>query len=605
MSARSEDVTDVDSIWAEMLAENKPARNTRSVSLVNFDAAIGTKKTTKKAKQFKLQGGYGSVGGSVELGDDKPAGGKKREQKAAVSGTAKQDATGQKERKPVLGSGGIASLMATTKSAIGAKKARETDFAWLQNYGVAATGSEDSSVKQGLEPQFEPIAENVPTDSADAFIAHLQRDINCLDSGNEVELKVRLRAVKKLELIFVKNHAELPSNILDVALEELTKPLLKRLQRDGSEKIREIATSVLRTLLEHAPKIDHSSLQFIVPILVSRLGSEDLDGVAHLPPVMRPNPEQRPVEIQKPVEESEEVRKQLALLIQAFATRISTQQVLGFIDELTGLLRALLMDSYAGVKMLGCETMTTFCYNHKDVLLHFTEPMGRSITSCLVHNHFRLRVAALQTLTAVLHCGTWKHNHEVVQHLVAWQDPNQVPIKSFYESHTTVNYFSSLTFDRHPAVRRFWFETLAFWLLRLPDHVDHEPHIFPYILSGLYDENEDIALETFWLLEACGAQYEIDNEKDLREKKQYGLDAEWTYKGKVIVPFPLQGRWRREIRKRTQPQGPDFQGVRAKQTRAIDLDEEDGTSPDKEDLVQLPQRDSTASTFRSDFQDPA
>lgn len=156
------------------------------------------------------------------------------------------------------------------------------------------------------------------------------------------------------------------------------------------------------------------------------------------------------------------------------------------------------MDPFSEVKQLGCEILQTFCYNHHDVLLHFTEPMGRSLTSCLVHNHFKLRISALQALTAVLHCGTWKHNHEVFQLLVAWQDPNSVPTKSFYEHVTTVNYFSSLTFDRHPAVRRFWFETLGYWLLRLPDHVDHEPHIFPYLLSGLYDENEHIALETFW-----------------------------------------------------------------------------------------------------------
>ena len=89
------------------------------------------------------------------------------------------------------------------------------------------------------------------------------------------------------------------------------------------------------------------------------------------------------------------------------------------------------------------------------------------------------------------------------------------------------------------------FETLAYWLLRVPDHVDHEPHIFPYILSGLFDENVDIALETFWLLEACGTAYEVENEKDLREKRQYGLDGDWTYKGLVQVPFPIQAKLRK------------------------------------------------------------
>lgn len=95
------------------------------------------------------------------------------------------------------------------------------------------------------------------------------------------------------------------------------------------------------------------------------------------------------------------------------------------------------------------------------------------------------------------------------------------------------------------------------------------------------------------LLEACGAQYEVDNEKDLREKKQYGLDAEWTYGGKNLVPFPLQGRWRDSVRKRTQAQGPDFKGERAEKTRALDLDEDglDGDGFGEDEVMELPQRE--------------
>lgn len=74
----------------------------------------------------------------------------------------------------------------------------------------------------------------------------------------------------------------------------------------------------------------------------------------------------------------------------------------------------------------------------------------------------------------------WKHNFEIFeahrreagpcrQVLMAWQDPNKVPIKAFYEGVTNVNYMSTLSFDRHPAVRRFWFETLAYWMLRCVD----------------------------------------------------------------------------------------------------------------------------------------
>ena len=44
-----------------------------------------------------------------------------------------------------------------------------------------------------------------------------------------------------------------------------------------------------------------AALPYIFPSLVARLGSEDLDGVAHLPEVMRPDPEQKPTELAQPV----------------------------------------------------------------------------------------------------------------------------------------------------------------------------------------------------------------------------------------------------------------------------------------------------------------
>eukprot|EP00392_Amoebophrya_sp_AT5.2_P007958 g7977.t1 len=554
---------DIDAIWAEMRAESTYKKPLPT----NLSSCQRDKhKEGDSNGLFKLQGGYGTAQ-SVGGGQQKKKGG-------TVTDFSWLQNYGIKQVAPPSSASSSSGVVKKTAASVGASSAAWTPITAASGIyggssfdpdGISTTDAENRSRRgEAAEDDpnslnFEPIAESVPLDSPEAFLAHFQRDLNILsdESTTNIDLKTRLRAVKKLELVVVKNVDALSSDILDCAQEELLKPLLKRIQRDSSEKIRELSAQILTKLVENAPNpLTSHGLNFVIPILVSRVGCEDLDGVAHLPPVMRPNPEQRPVEIQTPVEPSEEVRRTLAELIEGIVQRISTQQVLSFVDELTGLLRALCMDPFSEVKQLGCEILQTFCYNHHDVLLHFTEPMGRSLTSCLVHNHFKLRISALQALTAVLHCGTWKHNHEVFQLLVAWQDPNSVPTKSFYEHVTTVNYFSSLTFDRHPAVRRFWFETLG-------------------------------------LLEACGAQYEVDNEKDLREKKQYGLDAEWTYGGKNLVPFPLQGRWRDSVRKRTQAQGPDFKGERAEKTRALDLDEDglDGDGFGEDEVMELPQRD--------------
>lgn len=52
--------------------------------------------------------------------------------------------------------------------------------------------------------------------------------------------------------------------------------------------------------------------------------------------------------------------------------------------------------------------------------------------------------------------------------------------------------------------------------------MDLEPYIAPYLLTGLCDENEEIALEVFWLIERIGEAYEAEHEEDLRKTKQYG-----------------------------------------------------------------------------------
>lgn len=400
---------------------------------------------------------------------------------------------------------------------------------------------------------------DIPCETPETFLAYLQRDINCLAEDSAT---VRLQSLQKLERVLVKQADTLPTDIIDAAADALLKPLLKRM-KDKSEKCRLCGVTILTSLVETTSDLS-SMLPYVFPTLVARLGCEDIDGVAHLPEAMRPDPEQKPTEITRPVEESEEVRLLLARLVQAVVGRCNQGQIYSWIDEATGLLRAQAMDPFHEVKVVAMESLTAFCYNHHEILLHFTEPLGRCLTSCLTHNHGKLRIAALRTLTAVLHCGAFKHNHEVIQMLMAWQDPNKCPVAAFYESVTSVNYMANLSFDRHPAVRRFWFETLGYWLLRLPDKCDHEPYIFPYLLTGLCDENEDIALECFWLIERCGELYEAEHEEDLRKTRQYGFDFGWTYSGRAFVPFPLQGAWagggRTGSVRRQAAQGPDMMG---------------------------------------------
>jgi hypothetical protein len=489
---------------------------------------------------------------------------------------------------PALASLGRKSKPATSKSAKSGKatKAKQLDstMSWATSWGLHVGKQKGEAIPALLEVSEPPetaldrVIEDDVSWSPETFTAAVARDMNLL---TEDAVTVRLESLQKIHRVV---RPSLPTDVLDAATDVLLKPLLKRLS-DSSERAREIAARVVIVLIDGASDREiASSISYVVPVLVSRLACQDIDGISHLPEVMRPKPEQRP-SLHHAIESSEEVRLALVELTRSLLQRFIPYPnlLVTYIDEVVGICRAFCMDPFADVKATACENMELLCYNHHEMLLYFAEPLGRSLTSCLVHQHSKIKFFALRALTAVFKCGVWKKNHEVVQHLVAWQDPNMVPVKAFYDpvASTTVNYFSSLTFSQSPAVRRFWFETLGYWILKVEDKVDHEPHIFPYLLSGLFDDNDEIAMEVFWLLEKLGEEvYEVEEAANIRDYKQYGFDYQWTYNGRGFVPFPCCNQWRLRGTKdkplspyRRKPQGPDHLGTRSADREAeVDID---------------------------------
>jgi hypothetical protein len=88
---------------------------------------------------------------------------------------------------------------------------------------------------------------------------------------------------------------------------------------------------------------------------------------------------------------------------------------------------------------------------------------------------------------------------------------------------------------------------MAKLLIDLPDRIDMEGRIFPYLISGLYDHNDGIRTTTFELIEEIGLQHEDLNEEKFRELKQFGYVPEWLHCGlvkdeDVTLPEPLTHR---------------------------------------------------------------
>ena len=136
-------------------------------------------------------------------------------------------------------------------------------------------------------------------------------------------------------------------------------------------------------------------------------------------------------------------------------------------------------------------------------------------------------MAGLRALYNVLCTGQWKTSYQIFEMLTAFRDPNQVSVSEFYEPKGKINYLATFIGDRSVAVRVCFYKTLGRILLELPDRVDHEGRVFPFMMSGLYDKNDDIRKLVFELIEEIGQQHEESNEEKFREIKQLGYNPEW------------------------------------------------------------------------------
>ncbi|EER07465.1 hypothetical protein Pmar_PMAR020628 [Perkinsus marinus ATCC 50983] len=223
-------------------------------------------------------------------------------------------------------------------------------------------------------------------------------------------------------------------DLADAALEFLLRPLVRlslnpdTFARDTS---RLAACEVLKNLLSSCGDAHFvTALPYVVPHIVIRLNCGDLDGVAGVPEKTRPSPEQKPQQMAHADgrELCEEVREQIADLIICLLGRVSGKPtvLVQSIDEIVSLVRGLMLDDFGKIKLIGCEACEVLCDAHAPLLLHFGEAMARSASSCLTHNHMQVRIAGLRAVTACLKTTTWKHSFDIIAHLTAWSDPNQV-----------------------------------------------------------------------------------------------------------------------------------------------------------------------------------
>ena len=62
------------------------------------------------------------------------------------------------------------------------------------------------------------------------------------------------------------------------------------------------------------------------------------------------------------------------------------------------------------------------------------------------------------------------------------------------------------------------------------------------MLSCLSDESPQVAELALRWVEKCGKQWEEEHDKDVIERRQYGVDGAKTAERDIVYPYPFKGR---------------------------------------------------------------
>lgn len=193
-----------------------------------------------------------------------------------------------------------------------------------------------SSEGEGESEEYsddEDYVEGIPVKNSEKLLKYIQRDLNMLSDESKTKRKFGLLNLYEL---FVTQKIPVSKNIMQEMLPSIQKALLKRFD-DPAEKNRELAILILKKFFEKCDDLT-ISFPYLFPVLVQKLGAEDLEGTDSLPDVMKPPPSQKPMVIAKPPEPSEEVRLQLAEVVTLLVKNTIIDCFRAYLDDLVNIL---------------------------------------------------------------------------------------------------------------------------------------------------------------------------------------------------------------------------------------------------------------------------
>uniref|UniRef100_A0A7N6FGB3 TOG domain-containing protein n=1 Tax=Anabas testudineus TaxID=64144 RepID=A0A7N6FGB3_ANATE len=303
--------------------------------------------------------------------------------------------------------------------------------------------------------------------AASEILRGLARHLNCLNEDNKATRKRALEQIRRETV-----DKGLSSSVLQEVFSVVLKPLLRCLS-DPMERCRETAVLVITEFIRCAPKPEES-LPYLMPCLAQRLGEK---------------------EILEPTEELRLLTMEMLTLI----VDVCGKHLAPYLNEMINILQRTIVDPFPDVKRESCKCTVNFA---KSVPEHFhmqSDSLVKPLMQTIAHQHSRVRMSVIDATGAVIQYGSGKNVDDVLSHL------------------------AQRLFDDSAQVRKAVAAVVGSWLLHMRDRYSYFHKLIPLLLSSIDDEIPEIRLLAADLWRQVGAQWEKENEDDIKDKLDFLL----------------------------------------------------------------------------------
>ncbi|CAH0398042.1 unnamed protein product [Chilo suppressalis] len=304
----------------------------------------------------------------------------------------------------------------------------------------------------------------------------LEPYIIALQSESKMARKEALLSINK-EIFDNPEHEDCD---LTVVFPEIYAYVLKSFS-DASEACREASAMIISNFVDRLPLNDYY-LTYIMPVIVRRIGCPEI------------------------IEESEEIRLVLIELVHRIIEKYkSTHLLSSFMNDFTSILSKTSADPFPKVKLEACECIVLVTkVLQRD--FHFqSESYVKPVLSNFSHQHFRVRVAAVKTIGAIVQAGN---------------------VKCFELSITPM---AEKLFDENTQVRLQVTLEVGNWMLNYRDRYSFWHRMIPLLLTSLSDVMADVRETATRLWDDIGSQYMEENEEDLKKRTDFLKDVPSHY----------------------------------------------------------------------------